>query len=77
LFLLAADSVTALGLLTKKKFGEYGFLIIATAQLVAYVGFADLFGKQTFLTTFHILTVAIYLCLKVKIKFEYKSKKNL
>jgi len=61
LFLLLFDSVAAPGLWFGKTWGVLIFLMIAILQLIAYVGFRSIFGQQTFLVVFHIVTVAGYL----------------
>jgi len=67
-FLLVADSIAALGLLSRKRYGEYCFLTVAAAQLIAYIGFMDIFGKQYFLISFHIVTLAVYFFLKLNFR---------
>ena len=62
-YLLIFDSIAAVGLWKQKKYGEVVFLIIAFSQLIAYVGFQDVFGKESFLISFHVITVSIYLVL--------------
>ncbi len=61
IYLTAADALVAYGLIWNKFFGEVLFLIVAFSQLIAYTLFADIFGPQSPLIIFHLLTVAIYI----------------
>ncbi|MBX3018185.1 MAG: hypothetical protein KF767_09875 [Bdellovibrionaceae bacterium] len=60
LFLLFADVVAAIGLWRGKSWGAWAFLIVALSQLIAYGAFADVFGPQTELLVFHVVTVALF-----------------
>jgi len=65
LFLLIVDSTAAQGLLLRKKYGEHLFIFIATTQLIAYLGFKGAFGNQNFLIIFHIITLCLYVVIKI------------
>lgn len=60
IYLMIFDIAAAIGLWQLKKWGTGLFLIVAVSQLVAYIGFADHFGKQYFLIVFHLVTLIIY-----------------
>jgi len=64
IFLLISDCVVATGLWNKKLFGIYGFLTIATSQILIYSFFKDTFGDQSFLIIFHVLTLVTFFALK-------------
>ena len=66
LFLLVADIIAAIGLWKNTAWGVWTFLIVASSQIVAYTFFQDHFSKQTFLVGFHILTIGLYLVIKVR-----------
>jgi hypothetical protein len=66
LYLLAFDSAASVGLWLQKNWGIALFIGIAISQLVAYVAFKSIFGEQTFLIIFHILTLSIYLLLRLQ-----------
>lgn len=60
LFLIAGDFIAAGGLWFDKAWGIIAFHVVAIAQLVAYIGFRDVFGDQTFLIVFHVVTLLAY-----------------
>ncbi len=60
LFLLIFDFIASAGLILNKFWGEVAFIIVALAQLTAYLGFSSFFGDQTFLIFFHITCLVIY-----------------
>lgn len=60
LFLLIFDLIASAGLILKKFWGEIAFIMVALAQLTAYLGFSSVFGEQSFLIIFHIVCLAIY-----------------
>ena len=70
-YLLIGDFVAAVGLWRCKKFGEITFLIIAVSQLIAYGIFESVFGDQTLLIIFHLVTVFLYEFLKIRTSGEY------
>ena len=63
-YLMVADFLASIGLWMRKKWGIALFVLIATSQLVAYIGFKTYFGDQTFLVTFHVITLLFYFFLK-------------
>lgn len=65
LFLLIFDLLAAMGLFLKKLWGEGLFILVAVAQLIAYMGFSAFFGEQDFLVYFHIICLSIYMVLKI------------
>lgn len=64
LFLLLADLFAAMGLWAQKEYGDILFVIIATSQLIAYVGFKNIFGDQSELILFHVITLIIYFAIR-------------
>lgn len=60
IYLMIFDVVAAMGLWQLKKWGVRLFLMVAASQLVAYIGFTNHFGQQTFLIVFHVVTLLIY-----------------
>lgn len=67
-YLLIFDFLTALFLWRKSSIGEVLFLMVAVSQLIAYVGFKNIFGEQNFLVIFHIISVGIYILIVNKQK---------
>lgn len=65
LFLLIFDLLASIGLFLRKLWGELLFILIASAQLIAYVGFPSFFGEQESLIVFHIICLTLYGILKV------------
>lgn len=59
-YLLIADVIAAIGLWRQATWGIAAFLVISLSQLVAYLGFRSIFGDQTFLIFFHLVTLLIY-----------------
>lgn len=57
LYLVLADALAAVGLITGKSFGVVVLLVVALSQLVAYTVWASVFGQQTVLIVFHVLTL--------------------
>ena len=74
LFLLIFDLLASIGLFLKKSWGELLFIVIAVAQLIAYIGFPSFFGEQGFLIYFHIICLSIYTVLKI---FDLRSSTKL
>ncbi|MCM2276740.1 MAG: DUF6163 family protein [Oligoflexia bacterium] len=74
LFLLCGDLVAAAGLWLRASWGIRAFLSIATAQLVAYLGFPREFGDQRFLIGFHGVTLSIFLLFRLKLWREDRRK---
>ena len=69
-FLLVGDLSAAIGLWKLKSWGIYLFLMIASFQLVAYVGFPSTFGSQRELIAFHLVSLAIYAALKIRVRLN-------
>lgn len=65
-YLLIFDSVSALGLWRQKSWGTILFLVVALSQLMVYTSFTHLFGNQYPLVIFHLLTLTIFVFLKLK-----------
>lgn len=64
LFLFIFDLLASAGLFLRKLWGEFLFILIATAQMIAYIGFSSFFGEQKFLIVFHITCLVLYGILK-------------
>lgn len=69
IFLAVADTVAAVGLWKTKTYGVVTFLVVAISQLIAYVGFSDFFGNQTFLIGFHVATLVVFVAILVRQRF--------
>lgn len=69
-YLLVFDFLAFVGLWRLKPWGEILFLTIASSQLIAYIGFQKIFGNQTELVVFHVVTLLIYAFLKARRKLE-------
>ena len=69
-YLTIGDSIAAVGLWRLKKYGEITFLVVAVSQLIAYGIFKSVFGDQTPLIIFHVVTVLLYGILKMKTRGE-------
>lgn len=63
LYLLCADLLAAIGLWLRTRWGAGLFLMIALSQLVAYGWFPHVFGPQSFLIGFHLISVGLFLVL--------------
>ncbi|MBT4760512.1 MAG: hypothetical protein HOO06_02335 [Bdellovibrionaceae bacterium] len=63
-FLLIGDTIATIGLWQYKKYGEIAFVLIACAQLIAYLKFKSIFGDQAILIIFHVVTLSLFLGLK-------------
>jgi hypothetical protein len=72
-YLTVADAIAAYGLIKSKLFGEVVFLIVAFSQLVAYSIFTHIFGAQTPLIIFHLLTIGIYIFLLRKRDYQFSN----
>jgi hypothetical protein len=70
-FLLVFDLIAAVGLSKRARWGIGTFLLVASAQLIAYLGFRSFFGDQWFLVVFHAVTVGVYATLLFRQK-NYK-----
>ena len=57
IFLIVFDFIAAIGMWRQQTWGVAAFIIVATVQLVAYLGFMDVFGSQWLLITIHIITL--------------------
>lgn len=66
LFLLVFDLIASVGLILKRLWGEVAFIMVALAQLIAYMGFSSFFGDQTFIIIFHIICLVIYGLFKIQ-----------
>ena len=71
IFLFIADLIAAVGLWKRARWGIGTFLLVASAQLIAYLGFRRFFGDQWFLVGFHAVTVGVYATLLFRQK-NYK-----
>ena len=58
IYLAIFDGIAAVGLWSGKAWGTALFVMIAVSQLIAYLGFKDIFDDQSFLIYFHITTLA-------------------
>jgi Peptidase family S41 len=67
-YLMVFDFFAAIGLWQKRDWGVALFLIIASSQLIVYVGFPSLFGAQYPLVAFHLITIFIFIGLKRHLK---------
>jgi hypothetical protein len=81
LFLLLFDLFASIGLFLKSLWGELLFILIAVAQLIAYIGFPSFFVEQEFLIYFHLICLSIYTALKIfdsrkQTSFEVVAPKN-
>ena len=63
------DLFAALGLWYQHSVGVVLFFVVASSQIIAYVGFKEYFGDQGSLIFFHFATMAIYLIL-----FKYEDE---
>lgn len=63
-YLMVFDILAAIGLWQQKKWGISLFLLIAISQLIAYICFSNVFGRQNILIAIHIATLAVYQFLK-------------
>ena len=78
IYLTLADATASYGLIRNRIFGEILFLVVAFSQLVAYTIFAHIFGPQTLLIIFHLLTVGIYIfLLRAKNLMSSKESREL
>ena len=59
-YLTIADLVAAVGLWRQKRFGDVLFVLVAVSQLIAYLGFKDIFSNQDMLIVFHVAALTIY-----------------
>lgn len=74
LFLMTFDLLASIGLFLKKLWGELFFILIAVAQLIAYIGFPSFFGEQGFLIYFHVICLSIYTALNI---FDSRKQASL
>ncbi|WP_413582383.1 hypothetical protein [Bdellovibrio sp. HCB288] len=74
LYLFAMDIVAAVGLWRRKNWGVALFLVVAASQLIAYIGFMNIFGHQYSLIAFHFITLALYFYFK---RLNPKAKHSL
>ncbi|WP_374033268.1 DUF6163 family protein [Bdellovibrio bacteriovorus] len=73
LYLLVLDLVAAVGLWQRKSWGTALFLVVAMSQLIAYLGFRNIFGRQDTLIVFHVITLAVFVVLRT---MEYRSTRR-
>ncbi len=64
IYLMIFDILAAIGLWQQKKWGISLFLLIAISQLIAYICFSNVFGRQYSLIAIHVVTLAVYQFLK-------------
>lgn len=62
-YLLIFDLFAAIGLWRGRTWVIGLFLLIAISQLMAYTGFQNVFGDQTFLIVFHLSTLTVFVAL--------------
>lgn len=60
IYLMIFDIAVAIGLWQLKKWGIILFFVVALSQLIAYIGFMNVFGHQIFLIGFHLVTLIGY-----------------
>lgn len=60
IYLMVIDILAAVGLWRQKSWGILLFLTVAASQLIAYIGFVGIFGRQDSLIVFHVLTLTAY-----------------
>jgi hypothetical protein len=56
-FLILFEFAAATGMWLQKTWGVAAFIFVVSVQLVAYLGFMDIFGPQWVLVTLHIITL--------------------
>ena len=66
-FLTLADASAATGLWLQRSWGIAAFIVIACAQLVAYLGWPEVFGRQVELIVFHIGSLIVYVILQARL----------
>ena len=64
--LLMADFPAAIGLWFGKTWAIALFILIAVAQLIAYVGFRGFFGEQSLLIVFHVVSLVLFAFLSIR-----------
>jgi len=57
--LLPGDSLAAIGLWLNKDWGILIFVSIAIYELICFLGFPKIYGKQTFFVVFHFVTLSV------------------
>lgn len=60
IYLGLLDLFVAIGLWHQHIIGVVLFFVVASSQLIAYVGFKEYFGGQGSLIFFHLMTIGIY-----------------
>lgn len=75
-YLCIMDLIASVGLWRFKRWGIYCFLLVATSQLVAYLGFPNYFGNQYSLIAFHLVTLLIFVILLSKNLKDWKKYEN-
>lgn len=65
IYLLFADLFASVLLWKNHRLGIQLFGIISISQLIAYLGFKEYFGDQTFLIIFHSVTLILYFVLSL------------
>ena len=76
IYLSIMDLAVSVGLWRQSKIGINLMLLVAFSQIVAYMGFKEIFGNQIILIGFHILTVGLYLILKLREKSNEQMRKT-
>jgi hypothetical protein len=76
-YLLIFDFLAGIGLWRLKFWGVVIFLIVASSQLVMYLGFKDIFGDQLPLILFHLGTLAVFFGLWMRRGGKLKFIKSL
>lgn len=70
--LLVADTLAAIGLWRRKRWGAALFVLIAVAQLLVYGPLCKSCSRQRFLIYFHAVTLAIYAVLIVAERLRHR-----
>ncbi len=59
------NTIVAIGLWQGTWWGVACFLLAAASQIVMYTALTDIFTKQTGLVVFHLVTVGLYVVLRI------------
>ena len=68
IYLFLGDLGAAYGLWNGRRLGVILFIIISISQLFIYSLYSDIFGRQSFLISFHLITLIIFIFLSIKRK---------
>lgn len=63
LVLIPTDLLASIGLWRGKRWGAWLVVAIALYELLAFIGFRDVFGDQSFLIAFHAVTLVALVAL--------------